>query len=263
MAEEVSYQQVSRRAQAASAFVELVDSLVDDFDVIDVLTVLTTRCVELLGAAAAGILLADGQGTLRVIGASNEQAHLLELLQLQNDQGPCLDSYRRGAIVSNGDMGAGSPWPEFAVVSVAAGYPSVCAIPMRFRSFTMGCLNLFMSQPIVLPDDDVSLAQALAHVASIAIAQDQTIRESALRESHLQHALESRIVIEQAKGMIAAQSSVDMDSAFTMLRAHARNNNLRLTDVAKAVIAGTTTIRSTRSTVRPAKPPPSTRPNAS
>lgn len=256
MADEIRYQQVGRRAQAAAAFVELVDALVEDFDVIDVLTVLATRCVELLGAAAAGILLADGEGTLRVVGASNEQAHLLELLQLQNDQGPCMDCYRTGQVVSNSNLGADSPWPEFAAVSIAAGYLSVCAIPMRLRDFTMGCLNLFLPDPVALPDDDVALAQALAHVASIAIAQDQLAREAAVRESDLQHALQSRVLIEQAKGMIAAQSGVDMDAAFNQLRSYARNTNRRLTDVAESVIDGSTTIRSAKPS-RPPIPPPS------
>ncbi len=242
MGDEVSVEQLSRRARATAAFVELVNALVDDFDVIDVLTVLTTRCVELIGAAAAGILLADGEGTLRVIGASNERAQLLELLQLQNDQGPCLDCYRTGRLVVNADLGAGSPWPEFAGVSVANGYPSVCAIPMRLRTLTMGCLNLFMTEPVALSHDDIVLAEGLAQVAGIAIVQDQTIRESAVRERQLQHALESRIVIEQAKGMIAARRGVDMDGAFSRLRSHARSNNQRLTDVAKAVVDGSTTI---------------------
>ncbi|CAN5516864.1 GAF and ANTAR domain-containing protein [soil metagenome] len=226
------------RPQAGAAFVELVEALVDDFDVIDVLTVLTTRCVELLDAAAAGILLADGAGTLRVVGASNEQAQLLELLQVQNDEGPCWDCYHTGDVIISQDMTAGSPWPRFAPVSVAAGYPSVCAVPMSLKQFRMGCLNLFMSEPVRLPDADIALAHALADVASIAIVQDEATRAAAMHEHQLQHALESRIVIEQAKGMIAAQADVDMDNAFSRLRAHARNNNLRLTDVAAKVISG-------------------------
>ncbi len=227
-----------QRAQGGSAFVELVEVLVDDFDVIDMLTVLTTRCVELLDAAAAGILLADGAGTLRVLGASNEQAQLLELLQVQNDEGPCWDCYHTGEVIISQDMTTGSPWPRFAPVSVAAGYPSVCAVPMRLKRSTMGCLNLFMSEPVGLPDADIALAQALADVASIAIVHDQATRAAVVHEGQLQHALDSRIVIEQAKGMIAAQANVDMDNAFSRLRAHARNNNLRLTDAAAAIISG-------------------------
>lgn len=254
MADEFGYDKISHRAQAADAFVELVDSLVQDFDVIDMLTVLTTRCVELLGATAAGILLADSDGTLRVIGASNEQAQVLELMQLQNDEGPCLDCYRTGRVVSNSDLLAASPWPDFAAVSVAAGYFSVCAIPMQLRDFTMGCLNLFMPASVALPDDDVALARALAHVASIAIAQDEMTRKSAVRETDLQHALHSRIVIEQAKGMIAAQSRVDMDTAFNGLRSYARRNNQLLTEVATEVIAGLTTIGA-GNPVQPGLPP--------
>lgn len=262
MADEIGSEQISQRAKAADAFVELVDALVEDFDVIDVLTVLSTRCVELLGAAAAGIMLVDGEGTLRVIGASNEQANLLELLQLQNDEGPCLDSFRTGHIVTSWNLSAESPWPAFAAVSVATGYRSVCAIPMRLRGFTMGCLNLFIDEPVSLPDDDIVFARGLAHVAAIAIAQDQTTRELEVRDSQWHHALQSRVVIEQAKGMIAVQSRVDMDGAFRRLRSYARDNDQRLTDVATDVIAGTTIIGSDE-TIRSAPPSPDDHPSSS
>lgn len=244
MVDEIEYDLTGRLAQAAGAFVGLVDALVHDFDVIDMLTVLSTRCVDLLGAGAAGILLIDGEGTLRVVGASNEQANLLELLQLQNDEGPCLDSLRTGRVVSSWDLSADSRWPEFADVSVASGYRSVCAIPVNMRDVTMGCLNLFMAEPVALGDDEVVLAQGLAHVAAITIDQIKTTRDLADRATQLQHALLSRIVIEQAKGMIAEQSRVDMDAAFTLLRSYARNHNKRLTDVANDVIAGSTIIGS-------------------
>jgi GAF domain-containing protein len=227
-----------RGAQAGAAFVELVDALVDDFDVIDMLTLLSRRCVELLDVAASGILLADSSGTLRVVGASNEQAQLLEVLQIQHGEGPCWDCYHTGDVIISADMAAGSRWPRFAPVAVAAGYPSVCAVPMRLKQNRIGCLNLFMSKPVRLPDPDIALAQALADVATIAIVQDEANSAADVRERQLQHALNSRIVIEQAKGMIAAQADVDMHDAFTRLRAHARNNNLRLTDVAAAIISG-------------------------
>lgn len=238
MFDEAEQRSLTRQALTATAFVELVDTLVGDFDVIDLLTGLTARCVELLGAAAAGVLLADGTGTLRVIGSSTEQVQLLELFQVQNEQGPCLDSYTSGTVVINADMTTGSPWPVFAAESCAAGLPSVCAIPLRLKTVVLGCLNLFMSEPVGLSDAEVALAQALADVASIAILQDQATRESAIREGHLQHALQSRIAIEQAKGMIAQSSALDMDAAFGRLRKYARNNNLRLTDVAEAVASG-------------------------
>ena len=228
---------LTRQALTATAFVELVDTLVGDFDVIDVLTGLTGRCVELLGAAAAGVLLADPDGTLRVIGSSTEQIQLLELFQVQNEQGPCLDAYTTGKVVISADMTT-SPWPKFAAESIAAGFPSVCAIPLRLKSSVLGCLNLFMSEAVALSDTDVVIARALADVASIAIVQDQATRDSEVREGHLQYALQSRISIEQAKGMIAQRKDLDMDAAFRQLRDHARNNNRRLTDVAEAIATG-------------------------
>jgi transcriptional regulator with GAF, ATPase, and Fis domain len=236
----VTSDQVAQRRQqlTATTFVEIVDTLVDNFDVIEVLTVLTSRTVELLDATAAGILLADEHGRLRVMAASTEQIQLLELFQLQNDEGPCLDSFRTGAVVAQADLREPSPWPRFAAESIAAGYPSVCAIPMRLKERVLGCLNLFMSTAESLPPTDVALARALADVASIAVVQDQAARLAAIREGQLQHALTSRIKIEQAKGMIAESARVDMDTAFNRLRSHARNNNLGLTSVAEQLVDG-------------------------
>ena len=232
----------ARQTLTATTFVEIVDTLVGDFDVIEVLTLLTSRCVELLDAAAAGILLADGDGHLRVIGASTEQIQLLELFQVQNDEGPCLDCFRTGQVVVHSDLDIPSPWPQFARVCTAAGFASVCAVPLRLNAHTLGCLNMFMSEPGGLTRDDVAIAQALADVASIAIIQDQATRDSAVRENQLQHALSSRIAIEQAKGMIAENSHVDMDEAFSRLRLYARSNNRGLTEVAEALVSGVTTV---------------------
>jgi GAF domain-containing protein len=243
----------TRQTLTATTFVEIVDTLVGDFDVIDVLTSLTSRCVELLDAAAAGILLADGDGHLRVVGASNEQIQLLELFQVQNDEGPCLDCFRTGRVVLHSDLDVVSPWPLFSAECTDAGYASVCAVPLRLAAHTLGCLNLFMSEPVGLTDTDIALAQALADVASIAIVQDQAMRDATIREGHLQHALTSRIAIEQAKGMIAEHNQVDMDQAFATLRTYARNNNRRLTEVAEAIVGGTTDVRA----VSAAGPPPS------
>ncbi|MDO8392636.1 MAG: GAF and ANTAR domain-containing protein [Actinomycetota bacterium] len=222
----------------ATRFVEIVDTLVGDFDVIEVLTLLTSRCVELLAASAAGILLADGSGRLRVVGASTEQIQLLELFQVQNDEGPCLDCFRTGHVVLHSDLDHLSPWPLFAAECTKSGFASVCAVPLRLRSHTLGCLNLFMSAPGGLDDTDIALAQVLADFASIALIQDQATRDAAIREGHLRHALTSRIAIEQAKGMIAERHQVDMDEAFSRLRSFARNNNRLLTEVAEAVVAG-------------------------
>lgn len=253
----------SRQTLTATTFVEIVDTLVGDFDVIDVLTSLTSRCVELLDAAAAGILLADSDGHLCVVGASNEQTHLLELFQVQNDEGPCLDCFRTGRVVFHSDLDIVSPWPRFSAECTSAGFASVCAVPLRLTQHTLGCLNLFMSEPGGLTDTDIALAQALADVASVVIVQDQATREATIREGHLQHALTSRIAIEQAKGMIAEHHQVDMDAAFARLRSYARNNNRRLTEVAEAVVAGSTDVRRIGTAARPPSrppPPPPTRP---
>lgn len=228
----------ARQSLTANTFVEIVDSLVGHFDVIEVLTGLTARCVELLDAAAAGILLADHHGELRVVGASTEQIELLELFQIQNEEGPCFDCYRTGDVLFHADLRAPSPWPAFAPESVAAGFPSVCAVPLRLRSVVLGCLNLFIADPVELSVPDLALAQALADVASIAIIQDQATRDAAIREGQLQHALDSRIAIEQAKGMIAERGHLDMDAAFARLRMHARSHNLGLTETAAALVAG-------------------------
>ena len=256
MSDDANDRATTRQALTATAFVEIVDTLVGDFDVIDVLTTLTSRCVELLGAAAAGILLADSNGHLRVIGASTEQIQLLELFQIQNDEGPCFDCFHTGKIVLHSDLDTGSPWPQFAAECTAAGYGSVCAVPLRLKSSVLGCVNLFMEGSGGLSDTDVVLAQALADVASIAIVQDQATRDAVIREGHLQHALDSRIVIEQAKGMIAESNRTDMDEAFARLRAHARNNNVGLTATAEALIAGTLSVTAVGPPGRRPPPPP-------
>jgi GAF domain-containing protein len=232
-----------REGRATATFVQLIDTLVEDFDVIDLLTMLASRSVELLGATAAGILLADDTGQLRVMAASTEQIQLLELFQIQNEQGPCLDCYRTGRVVTEADLTTSAAWPLFAAESIAAGFPSVCAVPLRLRKIVLGCLNLFSDEPVALSDDDIGLAQALADVASIAIIQDQAARDAAVREDRLQHALQSRISIEQAKGMIAEHAQVDMDEAFRRLRTFSRSNNRRLTEVAEALADGSLPMR--------------------
>ena len=246
---------LNRQALTATTFVEIVDTLVDDFDVIEVLTALTSRSVELLEAAAAGILLVDPWGHLRVIGASTEQVGLLELFQIQNDQGPCLDCYNTGTVVAVPDLASSSTWPQFGEECLQAGFPSVCAVPLRLKDLILGCLNLFMSEPVALSAGEIALAQALADVACIAIVQDMATREAAVREGHLQHALNSRIVIEQAKGMIAERGGVDMDDAFARLRTFARNNNRGLTEVAEGLVSGAISVDAMTAVRRPPPPP--------
>ena len=236
MADTLDHESSGREALATRTFVELVDSMVEDFDVIDLLTLLSSRALALLDAAAVGILLADEHGRLRVIAASAEDAELLELFQVQNDQGPCLDCYTSGTVVTTPDLRELSQWPLFAKEAVGLGFRSVCAVPLRLRTEVLGCLNLFMIQPGGLSSLDLTLAQALADVSSIAMVQDRALQDSTTREQQLQHALESRIVIEQAKGMVAERTGTDLAEAFDLIRAHARNTNLRLTDVAQGML---------------------------
>jgi transcriptional regulator with GAF, ATPase, and Fis domain len=226
--------------QLADAFVELADTMVADFDVIDFLHTLTERSVQLLDAAAAGVLLADPRGELRLVAASTEAARVLELFQLQNDQGPCLDCFRTGEPVAAPDLTAiGQRWPKFAAAAAQAGFAAVQALPMRLRSQVIGALNLFQAVPGGLGHEDVRVGQALADVATIGLLQERSTRRSETLHEQLQGALNSRVVIEQAKGKLAERLGLDMDQAFTLLRSYARNHNLRLSDLAHAVIDGT------------------------
>jgi transcriptional regulator with GAF, ATPase, and Fis domain len=228
----------TRQTLTATTFVDIVATLVGEFDVVDVLTAMTSHSVELLDAAAAGILLVDLDGRLRVIGASTEAIELLELFQIQGNEGPSLDCFRSGKVVLHSDSDIVTMWPLFGAECTKAGFSSVCAVPMRLKSHIIGCLNMFMADSRGLTDIDVGLAQALADVATIAIIQDQVTRDSAIREGHLQNALTSRIPIEQAKGMVAKGAHVNMDDAFARVRAHARDNNRSLTSVAEALVSG-------------------------
>ena len=227
----------------SETFVELTDTMVADFDVIDFLHVLTDRSVLLLDVSAAGLLLADPRGELRVVAASSEAARLLELFQLQNDQGPCLDCFHSGQPVSAADMTAAAHrWPRFAAAAQQADFAAVQALPMRLRDQIIGALNLFRVTPGAFPATDVRIGQALADVATISLLQERSMRHSDTLNEQLQSALNSRVIIEQAKGKLAERYGLDMDQAFRLLRDHARNNNLRLADLAQTFIDGTITL---------------------
>ncbi|ROP35097.1 GAF and ANTAR domain-containing protein [Saccharothrix texasensis] len=220
-------------------FVELADTLVDDFDVIDFLHMLVDRCVELLDVDAAGLLLADQRGRLHLIASSNEQARLLELFQLQNDDGPCLDAFAAGTRVSHPDLAkAGERWPRFTAVAAEAGFAAVDAVPMRLRSEVIGALNLFRNQPGELDAAALRTATALVDVATIGLLQQRSIHHHQVLTEQLQAALNSRVVVEQAKGLVAERLQVDMDTAFTALRGYARGHNIKLSSVAHDVIVG-------------------------
>ena len=231
-----------REALLARTLVELADTLCDDFDVVELLTLLADRCVEVLDVSAAGLMLVAPEGDLRVVASSSEEMRLVELFELQSQEGPCPDCYRTGEPTLNRDLIADEArWPAFGPVALKAGFRAVHALPMRLRGVTIGALNLFRSDEGVLDDADVVAAQALADVATIAILQHRAALQAHIVIDQLNHALNSRIVIEQAKGVIAERSRLDMDEAFTWLRRHARSNNLLLVHVAQAVVDGTVT----------------------
>jgi GAF domain-containing protein len=229
-----------REALLARTFVELADTLVDDFDVVELLTLLTDRCVEVLDVSAAGLMLVAPEGDLRVVASSSEEMRVVELFELQSEEGPCPDCYRTGEPVLNQNLATDNGrWPRFAPFALEAGFRSVHALPMRLRGVTIGALNLFRADEGPLEEADVVAAQALADVATIAILQHRAVIQTHIVNEQLNHALNSRIMIEQAKGMLAERVGLDMQDAFWWLRNHARNHNLLLVDVAQSVIAGT------------------------
>jgi GAF domain-containing protein len=220
--------------------VELADNLVDDFDVVELLTLLSDRCVDTLDVASAGVMLADPSGELQVVASSSEAMRTLELFQLQADQGPCLDCYRSGRPIVNLNLGTvDGRWPRFASRALDAGLHSVHSLPMRLRGRTIGALNMFRADNGSLNEHDVTAAQALADVATIAILQHQTATDAQILNTQLSHALNSRIIIEQAKGKISEAAGVQMDHAFLRLRNHARSHNLRLSELARDIADGT------------------------
>jgi transcriptional regulator with GAF, ATPase, and Fis domain len=228
---------------AAQAFVELADTLVDDFDVVDFLHQVTARCAQVLEVAAAGVLLTDQRGALRVVAASTEQTRLLELLQLQTNQGPCPECFYTGRPVAVPDLAATAErWPQFSTAARQSGFGSVHALPMRLRSEVIGALNLFSTQIGALDVDTLRLGQALADVATIGLLQARAALHRNVLAEQLQTALNSRVVIEQAKGIIAERRRLDMDQAFNLLRGRARKTNRRLSELALAIVEGTETL---------------------
>jgi GAF domain-containing protein len=228
-----------REALLARTFVELADTLVDDFDVVELLTMLARRCVEMLDVAAAGLMLVAPEGDLRVVASSSEEMRLVEVFELQSQDGPCPDCFRTGEAAVNDDLAEETErWPHFRPVALAAGFRSVQALPMRLRGTTVGTLNLFRTEKGTLDEPDLVTAQALADVATIAILQHRAAIQAHLVVDQLNHALNSRVVIEQAKGVLAERGDLDMEAAFSWLRKYARDHNELLVDVAQKIIDG-------------------------
>jgi GAF domain-containing protein len=233
----------TREGQLVETFVALADTLVVGYDIVDLLQTLVERCAALLDATDAGIILASassaekGSAELEVIASTSERTRLIGLMQLSADQGPCVEAYVTGAVVSVSDVrDVAFKWPRFAHDAVELGFASVHAVPLRLRDETLGSLNLFRDRTGVLNDDDATVARALADVATISILQERSIRETDIARQQLQHALSSRIVIEQAKGVVSQTQNVDMQEAFRQIRSRARNTGTNLSEVARMII---------------------------
>ncbi|QNG38588.1 GAF and ANTAR domain-containing protein [Geodermatophilaceae bacterium NBWT11] len=229
----------TREDLIADAFVELADCLVDDFEVTDLLHRLIDHALVLLDADAAGIMLADAHGQLQVVASNSHAVEMLELFELQADSGPCVDCFRTGEAVTPPDLATvRSWWPTFAPRVEALGFASAQAIPMRLRSDVIGALNIFRTREGALVDRDLKLGRALADVATVALISDRTITARQLVADQLQEALNSRVVLEQAKGMLAQQAGVSVEEAFTVMRTYARRSGRGLREVAADVVAG-------------------------
>jgi transcriptional regulator with GAF, ATPase, and Fis domain len=243
-----------REQRLTEVFVELADTLIEEFDVVEFLQILTERCVELVDTDAAGLMLDDQRGNLQVIAYTHESARLLELFELQREEGPCLDCFATGRVIANIDLAdAESRWPVFAEAARDVGFTMSHALPLRLRRQVIGALNLFSVSPQSLSDDHLAVAQGMADIATIGLLHERAMRDQVVLSEQLQTALHSRIAIEQAKGILSAQAGVAVATAFQLLRTSARRSGRQLTEVATAVIEGSLDAEQLRQLSQPAR----------
>ncbi len=231
---------MDREREVLQALVEFSDSFADNYDVVDFLQRFSERCVALLAVDEAGVMLVDPTKTLRYVASSSEQMRMIELVELQDGEGPCVDSFHSGTVIVSGDADdAARRWPRFAAQARAAGFASCAAVPMRLRDQSIGVLGVFVRRPGALGEETAFVAQALADVATIAVLQAQAIASEHTVTEQLHTALQSRVAIEQAKGIVAEHMRVSVDDAFGLLRRYARTRNMKLTEAARGVVEGT------------------------
>jgi GAF domain-containing protein len=237
---------MTRETDVVQALVKMADTLTDDYDLVDLLTGLADRCVNVLGVSAAGVMLASPvllsapEGTLGLVASSSEAMRLLELFELQAQEGPCFDAFRTGERVEHENLATGSGrWPSFSKAALSAGFQSASALPLRWREVTLGALNLFSVTQTPMDEADIIVARAFADLATFSVVQHRATAEAQILNEQLTRALASRVAIEQAKGVISERAGIGMAEAFALLRNYARNRNLRLTDVAEAAVSGT------------------------
>ena len=230
---------MAREQRLAEVFVELADTLVEEFDVVEFLQMLTERCVELVDTDAAGLMLDDQRGHLQVIAYTHESARLLELFELQRAEGPCLDCFATGRVIANVDLAdSSSRWPVFTEAALGSGFTYSHALPLRLRRQVLGALNLFTVERKALTDDHLAVAQGMADIATIGLLHERALHDQVVLAEQLQAALHSRILIEQAKGVLSARAGISVSDAFSRMRTHARRTGEQLTAVAEAVVAG-------------------------
>jgi GAF domain-containing protein len=230
--------ETSREQGLLDAFANLADTLVGGSDVVELLQLLVDTCRDVLDVTAVGLLLADpDSGELDLVASTSEETRIVETLQLGAEAGPCIECFGSGEAVGVPDIAlAADRWPAFAAAAAEQGFRGVFAIPLRLRTTTIGAMNLFRAEPGALNERDLRAAQALADVATIGILHERSFRANDVLREQLQVALSSRVVIEQAKGVLAHRHAVDMDAAFGMLRTYARSNRVLLLDAARGVV---------------------------
>lgn len=231
---------MGRETDIVDAFVYLADTLVTGYDIDDFLQSLTERAAEVLMASAAGVLLSDRRGELRLLSASTHVMRMLEVFEIQSAEGPCVDAYRTGQQVVAADFATEDRWPAFVSRAVDVGFRSALAVPLRLRDERIGALNVFSLKPDGFDDQDLRAAQGLADVAAIGILQEREVTRVREQVTQLQGALDSRVLIEQAKGVLRERWDVTADEAFDRLRRHARRHHLTLRDVCTRVLDGWT-----------------------
>ncbi len=226
----------NRETRLAELFVTLADTLAAGYDVVELLQTLAEECVSLLDVADAGILLADAHGRLQVMATSSHRGGRIEALQLGMNDGPCVEAFQSGEVVVIDDLATtDGRWLTFQQFTLKQGLRSVHAVPLRLRSTTIGALNLFREHPGQLNEDDAATARALADVATIGILHERAVRDQEVVTEQLQHALQSRVLIEQAKGVISQARNMPTEEAFEWLRDYARSHNVRLRDIAERI----------------------------
>jgi GAF domain-containing protein len=227
----------TRETRLNAAFVKLADTLIDDYDIVELLHTLVEECTAIFDVQAGGLMLADADGELQLIASTSEKADLVEVMQLDAGHGPCVDCFATGKAVAIPDIAnSGDRWPEFRTEALKQGFHSINATPLRLRGQTIGTLNLFSTRVGDMSDRDILAAQALSDVATIGILQERLIKERGVVADQLQRALDSRVLIEQAKGVLSEYASINVDDAFGVMRSYARSNNMRLHDVAEGVV---------------------------